>query len=197
MYAQMAAPVARIAFLAALVAALVLAPAAHGWVRQESDRWVWYVPNGKWVDAQSDNGIDISSPTGSLYVGHGFGPTPGPVTHQQVVDYLVQSRALDLHPLRRVRFTRRGAPVQHEGIVRRVYEWRSFRTDRRERVRGVLTVDVLSNDVTLSYGFSTYGRVAPLKQFKRWNRRLRFIERHVLLKPRSPDWSNAFPETTP
>ena len=178
----------RFALLGSLLASLLLAPAAHGWVRKDSDRWVWYVPNSKWVDAQSDNGIDISSPTGVLYVGHAFSGTPGPVTHEEVATYLVQSRALDVHPLRGVRFTRRGAPVEQAGIVRRVYEWRGFRTDRRERVRGVLTIDTMSNDLTLSYGFSSYNRVAPLRLFRRWNRRLTFIQRHILLQPRTPDW---------
>lgn len=177
----------RLTLLIAVVTALLLAPAAHGWVRKESQRWVWYVPNHSWVDAQSDNGIDISSPTGVLYVGHGFSQTAGPTTHAEVVDYLVRSRGLDVHPLRRVRFTRRGRPVAHEGIVRRVYHWQARRTDRREPVRGVLTVDVMSNDATLTYGFSTSGRVAPTRVFRRWNKRLVFIERHILLQPRTPD----------
>ena len=178
----------RLGLAAALAVALVVAPTANAWVRKESSRWVWYVPSSRWVDAQSDNGIDISSPTGVLYVGHGFAPTPGPVTHESVVGYLVRSGGLDVHPLRRVRFIRRGRPVAREGIVRRVYQWRGYRKDRRERVRGVLTVDVMGNDASATYGYSAYSRVAPVWLFRRWDGRLRFIQRHIFLKPRTPDW---------
>ena len=180
--------VIRLTLLATVAVTLLMAPAANAWVREESQRWVWYVPNHSWVDAQSDNGIDISSPTGVLYVGHGFGQTPGPVTHQEVIDYLVRSRGLDVHPLRGVRFTRRGRVVEKAGIARRVYQWRAYRTDKRQRVRGVLTIDAMSNDASFTYGFATYGRVAPTSLFRRWDRRLAFIQRHIFLQPRTPDW---------
>jgi hypothetical protein len=175
----------------ALVATLLLAPVAHAWVRKESDRWVWYVPNSRWVDAQSDNGIDISSPTGVLYVGEGFGPTPAPVSHSWVVHYAKSSHALDLHPLRRVKIGRGGRIVQHGTIARRVYKWKGYRTDRHQRVRGVLTVDVISDPSTFSYGFAMYNRVAPRSLYRRWNGRLAFIQRHILLQPRSPDFTYA------
>jgi hypothetical protein len=176
------------AIVAVLAGTLLMAPAAHGWVRKESNRWVWYVPNARWVDAQSDNGIDISSPTGNLYVGHGFSQTPAPMTHAQAVDFAVKSGGLDVHPLRKVQFTRRGRPVQRQGIVRRVYKWRAFRTDRRERVRGVLTVDVMSDPATFTYGYSMYSRVAPASMFRRWDRKLAFMQRHILLQPRTPEF---------
>lgn len=179
--------------LTVLAFTALLPSAAQAWVRHESDRWVWYSPNSRWVDAQSDNGIDISSPTGALYVGHGFGPTPGPVTHSWAVNYVKTSRALDLHPLRAVRIGRGRAGGGAEGIERRVYRWSGYRTDRRERVRGVLTVDTISNPATFSYGFATYSRVAPRSLLRRWNRRLTFIQKHIRLIPRSPDFSDAFP----
>jgi hypothetical protein len=184
-------PSRTLVLVAILAAALLAAPAAHAWVRKESDRWVWYVPNDRWVDAQSDNGIDISSPTGVLYVGHGFGPTPGPVTHKWAVDHLKQTGALDVHPLGRVRIGKHGRTVRHGGIARRVYRWRGYRTDRHERVRGVLTVDVMSDDATFTYGYSAYNRVAPTSLFRRWNRKLAFIQRHILLHPRTPDFTYA------
>jgi hypothetical protein len=177
--------------VAILLVALFAAPAAQAWVRKESDRWVWYVPSSRWVDAQSDNGIDISSPTGVLYVGHGFGPTPAPVSHRWVVGYLKQSHALDLHPLRRVRIGKGRAAGGSGGISRRVYKWSAVRTDRHERVRGVLTVDTISDPASFSYGFATYNRVAPKGLFRRWNRRLTFIQKHILLHPRTPDFTYA------
>jgi opacity protein-like surface antigen len=177
--------------VAVLAAALLGAPAAHAWVREESNRWVWYVPNHRWVDAQSDNGIDISSPTGVLYVGHGFGPTPFPVTYNWVIDNAKRNGGLDVHPLRRVKFGRHSRTVTHGGIARRVYQWKGYRADRHERVRGVLTVDLMSDDATFTYGYSVYNRVAPTSLYRRWNRRLAFIQRHILLHPRTPDFTYA------
>ena len=181
----MRVPALRILLLA-FACTLLLAPSASAWVRKENDRWTWYVPNSRWVESHSDNGIDVSSPTGVLYVGHGFGPTPAPVTHQEVVSFTRRQGALDLHPLRGVRFSRPGRRVSTRGIVRRGYRWRGYRTDRRERVRGLLTVDVM--ETAFSYGFSTYSRVAPASQFRRWDRRLAFIQRNIRLRPRPPDW---------
>jgi hypothetical protein len=181
------------AVVALLAITALAAPAAQAWVRHESDRWVWYTPNSRWVDAQSDNGIDISSPTGALYVGHGFGPTPSPVTHSWVVNYVKTSKALDLHPLRRVRIGKGRSAGGGDGIERRVYKWSGYRTDRREGVRGVVTVDVINDPSTFSYGFAMYSRVAPRSLVGRWNRRLTFIQKQIRLIPRSPDFSNAFP----
>jgi hypothetical protein len=176
----------------ALLLMLVAASAAQAWVRKESDRWVWYVPNSHWVDSQSDNGIDISSPTGILYVGHGFSATPMPVTHEWVVDYTKRSGSLDQHPLRSIRFGRPGRVVTQGTVARRVYRWKGYRKDRHERVRGVMTVDVINDPSTLTYGFDVYQRVAPASLYRRWNGKLAFIQRHILLHPRTPDFSNAF-----
>ena len=193
MWGRMRAQRIFLTVLIALAFTALAAPAAQAWVRHESDRWVWYTPNSSWVNAQSDNGIDISSATGALYVGHGFGPTPGPVTHSWAVNYAKTSRALDLHPLRGVRIGRGRAAGGTDGIERRVYTWRGYRTDRHEHVRGVLTVDTISNPASFSYGFAMYSRVAPRSLFSRWNSRLKFIQKHILLIPRSPDFSYSLP----
>jgi hypothetical protein len=179
--------------LAAVAAALLAAPAAQAWVRHETDRWVWYVPNSRWVNSQSDNGIDISSPTGELYVGHGFSGTPLPVTHAWVVRFVKQNRALDLHPLRRVRIGRGRSAGAGGGISRRVYKWSGYRKDRREPVVGVLTVDVIDDPATFSHGFATYSRVAPRSKWRRWSGKLRFIQKQIRLHPRTPEFEFALP----
>ena len=182
-----------LALLAALAATLLVAPAAEAWVRHETDRWVWYTPNSRWVDARSDNGIDISSPTGDLYVGHGFAGTPFPVSHDFVVRYARQSRALDVHPLRRVRIARGRRAGGGGGISRRVYKWSGYRTDRRERVVGVLTVDVISDPSSFSHGFAMYSRAAPRSRYRRWARRLVFIQKNIRLRPRTPNFEDSLP----
>ncbi len=176
-------------FAASVLVVLALAPSAQAWVRHESANWVWYVPNSSWVDAQSAAGIDVSSPTGALYVGEGFSSSAVPVTHKWVVRYLKRSHALDLHPLRKVKIGRGNRVHGGGGIVRKVYKWRGYRTDRHESVRGVLTVDIMNG----GYGFASYDRVAPKRLYKKWARRLKFIEKHILLVPHSQDWGYAFP----
>jgi hypothetical protein len=180
----------RVVLLAVVAGALVVAPVAHGWVRKESDRWVWYVPSDAWVDSQSDNALQLSSPTGALYVGAGFGPTPAPMTHERALQIAVDNDGLDIHPVRRVRFIRRGGPVEHEGISRRTYEWVGYRPSRHQRVHGVLTVDIMNDDATFTYGFSLYARVAPVSLWRQWKRKLAFMESRIRLQPRTPDFGS-------
>jgi hypothetical protein len=178
----------RVVLLAIVAGALLVAPVAHGWVRKESDRWVWYVPSDSWVDSQSDNALQLSSPTGALYVGAGFGPTTAPMTHERALQIAVENDGLDIHPVRRVRFIRRGGPVEHEGISRRTYEWVGYRPSRHQRVHGVLTVDVMNDDATFTYGFSLYARVAPVSLWRQWKRKLAFMQSRIRLQPRTPDF---------
>jgi hypothetical protein len=178
----------RIVLLAVVAGALLAAPVAHAWVRKESDRWVWYVPSDAWVDSQSDNSLQLSSPTGALYVGAGFGPTPTPMTHERALQIAVENDGLDIHPVRRLRFIRRGRLVEHEGISRRTYEWVGYRPSRHQRVHGVLTVDVMNDDATFTYGYSLYARVAPVSLWRQWKRKLAFMESRIRLQPRTPDF---------
>jgi hypothetical protein len=151
------------------------------------------VPKGDWVDSQSDNGIDISSPTGSIHVGLGFGPTIGPVTHEWAVDVAVNRGGLDPHPLRKLKLGRGSKPKQRQGIVRRVYKWRAYRSDRGERIKGVLTVDTFSDPLTLTHGYSLASRGAPSKKYRRWKKKLALMQKQIRLQPRSPEWGWAFP----
>ena len=178
----------RVVLLAVMAGALLAAPVAHGWVRKESDRWVWYVPSQSWVDSQSDHALQLSSPTGALYVGAGFGPTTAPMTHERALRIAVENDGLDIHPVRRVRFIRRSGPVEHEGISRRTYEWVGYRPSRRQRVHGVLTVDVMNDDSTFTYGYSLLARVAPASMWRGWKRKLAFIESNIRLQPSTPDF---------
>jgi hypothetical protein len=56
-----------------------------------------------------------------------------------------------------------------------------------------MTVDVSNDPSTFTYGFDAYQRVAPASLYRRWDSNLAFIQRHILLHPRTPHFSNAFP----
>jgi hypothetical protein len=172
----------------ALLGSLLAAAPSSAWVRKESQWWVWYVPKSNWAAAQSAQGIDISSPTGVLYVGHAFSATPLPWTHDQVVDHIRDHDAFDVHPLRKLRVADGSAIRTHETVERRTYKWKAYRTDRDERVRGLLTVDIIADDSTFTYGFASYNRVAPADEFDRRNKTLKRIQKSIFFQPRSPDF---------
>jgi opacity protein-like surface antigen len=175
----------RIGLAALLAAAVTLgsAGAAQAWVRREGRWWTYYLPTSHWVAAESASGLDISSPTGVLYAGYGFSSSPFPLTHQQVVDYTVRSGGLDVHPVRSVRFTSRSGYTRAGPALRRIYQWQGVRTDRRERVRGVFTVDVFRDDATTTYGFAASTRVTPTAQFSQ-QPLLRTVVQRMFFHPR-------------
>ena len=172
---------------ALLVAALMLTctAAAQAWVRHDGRWWTYYLPTSRWVAAESSAGIDISSPTGVFYVGYGFSGSPFPLTNQQVVDYTVRTGGLDVHPLRAVHFTSRSRYSHVSTALRRVYNWTAVRTDRREKVRGVLTVDVFRSDATATYGFAASTRVSPTAQFRRQDPLLVTVLHRIFYHPHS------------
>lgn len=182
-----------LAFLGALLLALLTcagpaAPAADAKLKRHENRyWVWYAPGG-WTAAWGRAGIDITSPTGVLYVGQGFSGTAFPVTHREVIDYLLGSGALDVHPLRRVRIIRSRKPAPFGGGVRQKLQWKAFRTDRRERVRGTLLVDVFSDHATRAYGFASTVYVAPKRKWRKKKRKLRKVSKTLFYKPQTPDF---------
>lgn len=179
---------ARVLIATAFVLLLTAGPAS-AWVRKESQWWVWYVPNGDWNAAQSSTTIDITSPTGVLYVGNGWSSWSVPVDHAWVVDLLRDNNGFDPHPLRNLRVGRGSGEVCQETVCRRKYRWRAYRTDRDEKVTGRLTVDVIRDDLTFTYGWATSNRSAPTRAFRREDRKLRRIERSIFFKPRTPEFN--------
>jgi hypothetical protein len=175
----------------ALAAALTALPAASAPAkvdlkRHESANWVWYAPKG-WVAAQGFAGIDISSPdSGRKHVGQGFSGTAFPVSHQEVVDYLIATGGLDLHPLTNVGIISAGQPFAFGGGVRRVYQWAGFRTDLKHRTRGTLKVDVFNDDSTATYGFAATVYNAPKRRWRRVKGLLARLSKLIFYKPHSP-----------
>jgi hypothetical protein len=181
--------------LAIAVLSALAAPAAEGGVklkRHEGEHWVWYGPKG-WVAAEGFAGIDITSPdSGRKHVGQGFSGTAFPVTHSEVVSYLIQTGGLDVHPLRNVTILSSGQPFAFGGGQRQVFRWRAFRKDLKHRTRGVLKVDVVNDDARGVYGFATTVYNAPKRRWKRVRRLLTRISKLIFYKPQNPpsilDW---------
>jgi hypothetical protein len=174
--------------LALLVMVVPASASAAKLQRHEETFWTWYAPKG-WVAAHGRAGIDISSPrSGKLHVGQGWSGTAFPVTHQEVVDYLVQTGGLDLHPLRNVQ-VRGGATAQQigPGAERRTYRWSGFRTDLRHVTRGILKVDVF--DQNFSYGFAATAYNSPKSQWRDVRHLLTRLSKLLFYKPQSPDFS--------
>ena len=176
------------AIAAALLCPLIATGTASAWERKESQWWVWYVPNDDWNAAQSATTIDVTSPTGVLYVGSGWSAWPAPVDHDWVIALLRKHDGFDPHPLRKLRVGGGSREVCQETVCRRRYKWRAYRTDRDEKITGRLTVDIIRDDLTYSYGWATSNRSAPAKQFGREDKKLRRVERNIRFKPRTPEF---------
>jgi hypothetical protein len=182
--------VVAIIVLAAMAGATVAAAAMPKLKRHEDRYWTWYAPAG-WVAAQSRAGIDISSPTGVLHVGYGFSGTAFPVSHEEVRDYLVQSGGLDVHPLRNVNFLRTGSPFRFAGGQREISQWSAFRSDRRERTRGTLKVDVFNDYSSGSFGFASSVYSAPKRKWKSQKGLLNRLLGLIFYRPQTPDFAAA------
>ena len=150
--------------------------------RHENTYWVWYAPRG-WVDQHSANGIDISSPTGVYVVSYGFSGTPGPVSFRQVRQYMLQTNALDLHPLRKAHFTEIGRPFSFAGGKRQVTQWAAIRSDRHEHVRGVAKIDIFNDYASGTFGFAVGNYASPRDSFNRIEPTLKFVLGHISYKP--------------
>jgi hypothetical protein len=61
------------------------------WVRKAPGGWVFWVPTRKWTAKHSKCGLDISSPTGTMLVGIGGGPLPGPMDTEQALGAIVDA----------------------------------------------------------------------------------------------------------
>lgn len=179
---------AGIALALAVLGALVAAGPASAWERKESQWWVWYVPNDDWNAAQSSTTIDITSPTGALYVGVGFSSWPEPVTHREVIRLMKDHDAFDPHRYRDLHVGHGSKAVVHDTVSRRKYKWSAYRTGRKEAIKGRLTVDVIRDDSTATYGWAVSNRSAPADGFGKQDKKLRRIERNVRFKPRTPEF---------
>lgn len=173
--------------LAALALAVQAGEAATaqkpGWVRWEGRSFICWLPSRDWRVAESMSGIDISSPTGDLYVGFAFATnSPAPVTTEQVIQYVYSNGGLDIHPVSGVRVLKTGRPFAFAGGTRQIVEWTGVRQHRlkgRQTVHGVLTVDVFSDPSIGAYGFGSYARVAPVSQWKKQAATLKTIQDRI------------------
>lgn len=166
---------------AALLLAVVLAApagAAYGLKRYESSVWIWYQPRD-WSAAQGPAGIDISSPGAREVVSHGFSGTAGPVTNDEVLNYLRSNSSPRLLSFRTLR---RSSPRTVGDITRVTYEWRARRGDNRLSIRGFSQIDVFNGP----YGFYNSGYLAPASKWSSQKGRLRFMWKNTRYLPQGP-----------
>ncbi len=158
----------------------------NGLQRCEGRYFICWTPT-RWLAVESQNGLDISSPTGTFYVGFAFSRWYRPVTFDGLLRYFLQvqrrfGRGIDLHPLTAIRFTSRGRPYPWGIWERQISTWTARRTDRGERVRGVLTIDI-HNDPGTFYGDEGFSRVAPVARWRTMARTLLYVQNHIKYKP--------------
>ena len=163
-----------------------VAGAASSWVRRETAHWVVQLPNDDWNVVDGKNGTDITSPLGDLYVALGFAGWNYPLKTSDILDYAVRTGTLDAHPLTNLRITLQGrATHPAPGQTQQVYAWTGYRTDRKERARGIYKVNVLNDYANGIYAYSAWTRIAPAALWARVTPTLLFIERSIRYKPSS------------
>ncbi len=163
---------------------LALASCAHG---PAAPGPLAPLPSRDWRVAESMSGVDITSPTGDAYVGFAYATNaPGPVSTEEVIQYVFSSGGVDAHPTSVGRVLRKGQPVAFAGGTRQVVEWTGTRQHRlkgRQLVRGVLAADVFSDPVG-GFGFSAYTLVAPKAQWRTWAPTLATIQKRIVFMGR-------------
>lgn len=75
------------------------------------------------------------------------------------------------------------------GGTGRVTEFLARRTRDGRVVRGVLTSQVFRDDWLGSYGIAAYLRAAPSKQWKKWDKTIRNVQRRITALGNPPDWT--------
>lgn len=162
-------------------------PDAASWIRRELQHFIVWVPDNSWNTVNSTNGVDITSALGELNVSAGFSGWPYPLTIKDIVDYGLKTGGFDAHPLSNAKLTPQGpAHPFGKGTTRQIFNLSGYRTDRKERVRGVVTIDVFNFPATGVYGYDAYTRVAPVTQWQRVAGTLLYIQKHITYKPKTP-----------
>src|SRR5205823_10307244 len=110
------------------------------------------------------------------------------VTFDEVLAYFLEvqhlkGKGIDLHRLAGIRFTSRGESFTYGTWVRQISKWTGRRTDRREQVRGVVTIDIDDEPWNNYYGDEGFSRVAPAKSWARMASTLLFIQNKIIYKP--------------
>ena len=163
-----------------------VATAGSSWVHRETEHWRMQLPNDDWNSVDGKNGTDITSPLGELYVAIAFAGWNYPLRTDDIVNLGIRLGTLDAHPLSSLRISKLGGATHPApGQTQQVYVWTAFRTDRRERARGNLKVNVYNSPATGVYAYSLWTRTAPAAQWARVDPTLRFIQNSITYKPRS------------
>jgi hypothetical protein len=163
-----------------------LQQAAPKLVRKETKYWTYYVPDAKWGASGNANGIDITDPVGDLYLGHGFSPTPGPVTFEQMLDFAKQYGSLDAHPLRDLKVGAPSAPTPDGPATARHVNYTAVRTDTGDPMSGTIKIDIFRNDAQQLYAYAAWVRTTPTAQAARWQPVLEQMQHLLFYHPQSP-----------
>jgi hypothetical protein len=155
-------------------------------VRKQGKFWTYYVPDAKWGAVENANGIDISSPTGTYYLGHGFSPMAGPVSFEQMLDFFKQYGSLDAHPVRDLELGAASAPVPDGPAKQRHVEYTAVRTDTGEPMRGIVFIDIFNDPAQGVYAYASWVRTTPAADHDKWDPVLAEMQKLLFYHPQSP-----------
>jgi hypothetical protein len=160
--------------LAALAVVAVLAPAgaaSSAWIHWQGRHFTCWIPDRHWQVVESDNGLDISSPTGLAEVSFAYA-TNGPSNYGigQIVGILLSPQA----GIANARILGHGAVYRTGGGgAGQVVTFTGVRVRDRTLVRGILRVEVFGN------AFDAYEQRAPARQWAAWAPTLAAVQNHI------------------
>ena len=158
----------------------------NGWVRKDLGQWVYWIPNNKWVDAHSANGITISSPTGDLVVDYGFASWPTPLQLGDLRDYLVQELAKPSNIGAITITSMKAGPAQGvAGDQTQRFAWKGSRQHPlkgRQQVQGIMYLHVMSDGFGAN-GFEAFNVFAPVSQWAKTRAMLEIIRSNIYEMP--------------
>jgi hypothetical protein len=143
-----------------------------GWVEHTKGDFSAFMPRD-WVMTASQNGTNISSPTGVAVASFAYVvEDPRPTTDAAVLDYLL--RVVGLSDVTVLHQTQ---PAADAGSMRQVTELLGHQEGMEEHA--IFAVEVFNNYAEDSFGFDTYSQSAPAASWGQYKSTLQLIVDHI------------------
>jgi hypothetical protein len=174
---------ALLVLLALGLAAPTVATAGSQWVHWQGRWFSCWVPTSAWQVVEGQNGLDVSSSTGTDVVTYQYATNaPAPVTPAWVAALIFRYQNEDLHPLSGVRIVARSGVSGIAGGQRQVFEWtgiRHYRTGGSEAAHGIVVADSFANYATGAYAYEAYAEASPAASWRSHRALLDAIRAHI------------------
>lgn len=143
-----------------------------GWVERSRGDFTAFMPPA-WGMVASQNGTDISSPTGTAVVSFAYATEdPQAADDAQVLNYTLSALGFT-----GVRVVKQGAPYAYAGSERQVTELTGYQSGAARHA--IISVEVFNNYAYDSFGFDANLQMAPASAWARYEPTMRLVADHI------------------